>query len=83
MGLDAYLAIGRLPGGIAQHVWVVTRESNGDVRLWETTKGRYYTLPQRWKGSPGASTSPALAQALAQALPKPYPSPSPKPKPKP
>lgn len=50
MGLDAYIAIGRLPGGITQHVWVVTRESNGDVRLWETTKGIFYTLPQRWKG---------------------------------
>ena len=31
-------------------MWVVTRESNGDVRLWETTKGRAYLLPQRWKG---------------------------------
>ena len=49
MGLDAYIAIGRLPGGITQHVWVVTRESNGDVRLWETTKGIFYSLPQRWK----------------------------------
>ena len=50
MGLDAYIAIGRLPGGIVQHVWVVTREPNGDVRFWETTKGRFYTLPARWPG---------------------------------
>ena len=50
MGLDAYIAIGRLPGGIVQHVWVMTREPNGDVRFWETTKGRFFTLPQRWAG---------------------------------
>ena len=27
------------------HLQVVTREPNGDVRLWETTKGTCYTLP--------------------------------------
>ena len=92
MGLDAYLAIGRLPGGVTQvrraatattttatatpatpptstapaprpppptqHVWVLTREPNGDVLMWETTKGKYYTLPQRWSGlSSTASTT--------------------------
>ena len=36
LGLDAYIAIGRLPGGIVQHVWVLTREPSGDVLLWET-----------------------------------------------
>ena len=50
LGLDAYLAIGKLPGGVQQHVWVMTREPNGDVRFWETTKGTYYTLPARWMG---------------------------------
>jgi len=50
LGLDAYLAIGRLPGGSTQHVWVMTREPNGDVLFWETTKGDYYTLPMRWTG---------------------------------
>ena len=50
MGLDAYLAIGRLHGGTSQHVWVLTREPNGDVRMWETTKGNFYTLPRRWTG---------------------------------
>ena len=50
LGLDAYIAIGKVPGGIGQHVWVVTREPNGDVRFWETTKGCYYTLPGRWTG---------------------------------
>jgi hypothetical protein len=29
-------------GGLRQHVWVVTREGNGDVLMWETTKGSYY-----------------------------------------
>ena len=33
MGLDAYLAIGRLHGGVQQHVWVLTREPNGNLRL--------------------------------------------------
>jgi hypothetical protein len=47
LGLDAYLAIGKLPGGIQQHVWVVTREPTGDVKFWETTKGCCYTLPAR------------------------------------
>lgn len=42
LGSDAYLAIGKLPGGLRQHVWVVTREGNGDVLMWETTKGSYY-----------------------------------------
>ena len=50
LGIDAYLAIGRLPGGVTQHVWVVTREPNGDVLFWEPTKGDYYTLPGRWTG---------------------------------
>ena len=31
-------------------MWVLTREPNGDVLMWETTKGKYYTLPQRWSG---------------------------------
>ena len=26
LGLDAYLAVGRLPGGVQQHAWVATRE---------------------------------------------------------
>ena len=50
LGLDAYIAIGRLPGGVQQHVWVMTREPNGDVLFWETTKGDHYTLPSRWSG---------------------------------
>ena len=50
LGLDAYIAIGRLPGGVQQHVWVVTREPNGDILFWETTKGDFYTLPGRWTG---------------------------------
>ena len=50
LGLDAFLAIGKLPDRITQHVWVVTREPNGDVRFWETTRGCFYTLPQRWTG---------------------------------
>ena len=50
LGLDAYLAIGRLPGGVQQHVWVMTREPNGDIKFWETTKGEFYTLPGRWMG---------------------------------
>ena len=50
LGIDAYLALGRLPGGIQQHVWVMTREPNGDVKFWETTKGDFYTLPGRWQG---------------------------------
>ena len=28
----------------------MTREPNGDVRFWETTKGHFYTLPGRWTG---------------------------------
>jgi hypothetical protein len=50
LGLDAYIAVGRLPGGVLQHVWVVTREPNGNVLFWETTKGDYYILPARWTG---------------------------------
>eukprot|EP00966_Prymnesium_polylepis_P175508 4061799-Prymnesium_polylepis.1 len=46
LGIDAYLAIGKLPGGLVQHVWVATREPNGDVRFWETTRGRFFTLPK-------------------------------------
>ena len=77
MGLDAYIAIGRLPGGITQHVWVVTREANGDVRLWETTKGRYYTLPQRWQVR-GCLDRTHLGLTL-----RPSPSPNPEPDPDP
>ena len=79
MGLDAYIAIGRLPGGITQHVWVVTREANGDVRLWETTKGRYYTLPQRWKVR-GCLDGPLLGLTLRPS-PEPEPNPNPTPGP--
>ena len=77
MGLDAYIAIGRLPGGITQHVWVVTREANGDVRLWETTKGRYYTLPQRWK------VRACLDRTLLGLTLRPNPGPNPTPNPTP
>ena len=67
LGMDAYLAIGRLPGGIQQHVWVVTREPNGDVKFWETTKGDFYTLPGRWTGLFLDGTFEAIPKGLLTA----------------
>lgn len=78
MGMDAYLAVGRLKGGIVQHVWVLTREPTGDVRMWETTKGTFYTLPGRWSGLfmdgaqvlPGSGAADPTADADASRLRK-------------
>ena len=54
-------------------MWVLTREPNGDVLMWETTKGKYYTLPQRWSGllldgvDNGAVKAAAKREAEARA----------------
>lgn len=53
LGIDAYVCVGRLQGcseGDKRHVWVMTREANGDVYMWETTQGTYVPLLERWQG---------------------------------
>eukprot|EP00300_Choanocystis_sp_HF-7_P006880 c14959_g1_i3.p1 GENE.c14959_g1_i3~~c14959_g1_i3.p1 ORF type:complete len:871 (-),score=162.13 c14959_g1_i3:617-3202(-) len=50
MQLDAYVCVGKLAGLSASHVWVMTREPNGSVLFWETSRGRPYVLPKRWHG---------------------------------
>eukprot|EP00742_Colponemidia_sp_Colp-10_P006244 GILJ01006691.1.p1 GENE.GILJ01006691.1~~GILJ01006691.1.p1 ORF type:complete len:1125 (+),score=212.68 GILJ01006691.1:105-3479(+) len=33
-----------------EHVWVMTQDFDGTVIFWETTNGRQYKMPGRWKG---------------------------------
>ena len=66
LGLDAYIAIGRLPGGVQQHVWVVTREPNGDILFWETTKGDFCPS-HRPTPSPAPTPPQPLAPTQARA----------------
>ena len=50
--LDAYVCVGRLHDsakGEKRHVWVMVREENGDVRMWETSTGDEVVLPGRWR----------------------------------
>ena len=50
--LDAYVCVGRLHDsakGEKRHVWVMVREENGDVRMWETSTGDHVVLPGRWR----------------------------------
>jgi len=51
--LDAYVCVGRLAEsseGEKRHVWVMTREPNGDVGLWETSMGTCVKMMDRWQG---------------------------------
>jgi len=52
--LDAYVCVGRLIEGSGEgekrHVWVMTREPNGDVGLWETSMGTCVKMMDRWQG---------------------------------
>lgn len=53
MNIDAYVCIGRLheaKKGDKRHVWVMVREDNGMVSMWETSTGDDMQLPGRWKG---------------------------------
>ena len=51
--LDAYVCVGRLyeaKRGDKRHVWVMVREDDGCVRMWETSTGDDAILKGRWKG---------------------------------
>lgn len=52
-GRDAYVCVGRLHDaseGDKRHVWVMTREEDGSVLMWETSQGSFVELPARWPG---------------------------------
>ena len=49
LGMDSYVCVGRLHGVSAQnkrHVWIMTREADGSVRMWETSRGSFIEVPQ-------------------------------------
>eukprot|EP00003_Mantamonas_plastica_P031884 TRINITY_DN844_c1_g1_i4.p1 TRINITY_DN844_c1_g1~~TRINITY_DN844_c1_g1_i4.p1 ORF type:complete len:959 (+),score=365.48 TRINITY_DN844_c1_g1_i4:2563-5439(+) len=50
MKLDAYCVNGKTKNG-EDHTWVMTREADGSVIVWETTNGKRYVLPERWTGT--------------------------------
>mmetsp|Transcript_45249 Transcript_45249/g.125472 ORF Transcript_45249/g.125472 Transcript_45249/m.125472 type:complete len:800 (+) Transcript_45249:3-2402(+) len=52
LNMDAYVCIGRLFGAKElekRHVWVMTREKDASVRMWETSTGEGIILPDRWE----------------------------------
>ncbi|KAA6364665.1 MAG: hypothetical protein EZS28_039808, partial [Streblomastix strix] len=51
MGVDAYLCLGTAKSTGQPHVWVITREFDGTVMFWETTRGLGLACKLRWKGS--------------------------------
>ena len=84
--MDAYVCVGRLHDaarGEKRHVWVMVREENGDVRMWETSTGDAVLLPGRWspqvdalgrpvgrkgaKGGAGKEAAGAVEEAEAEA----------------
>uniref|UniRef100_A0A7S2CR31 C2 domain-containing protein n=1 Tax=Haptolina brevifila TaxID=156173 RepID=A0A7S2CR31_9EUKA len=51
---DAYVCVGRLKSSSEKekrHVWVMTREKDKSVRMWETSTGRFRTIPNAWRGT--------------------------------
>eukprot|EP00762_Andalucia_godoyi_P004171 ANDGO_06281.mRNA.1 Rabphilin-1 len=50
MGKDAYLCYGKSRSGVDKYVWVLVREGDGSVHMWETTTARMYRLGDRWIG---------------------------------
>ena len=52
LGKDAYVCVGRLHDSVRgekRHVWVMVREVDGGVRMWETSTGGDVLLPHRWR----------------------------------
>ena len=70
LGLDAYICVGRLKDcseGEKRHTWVMTREANGDVLMWETTQGQYVPTPRCTSmGSPPPAISPQISPPPAK-----------------
>ncbi|KAK2961356.1 hypothetical protein BLNAU_3802 [Blattamonas nauphoetae] len=52
MGIDAYLCMGTTKQG-KRHVFVMTREFDGCVIFWETSRGTAHICPMRWTGVEG------------------------------
>ena len=69
LGLDAYVCVGRLKDqseNDKRHVWVMTREVDGHVFMWETTQGTYVPMSNRWQGKQlSAAEKAALAAQTA------------------
>tara|TARA_B100000524_G_scaffold337770_1_gene228692 strand:+ start:163 stop:3438 length:3276 start_codon:yes stop_codon:yes gene_type:complete len=62
LGLDVYVCVGRLHGAPPKekrHVWLLTREADCSVRMWEVTSASFFELPQRWHGSDTRASSSA------------------------
>lgn len=71
LNLDAYVCVGRLRGCSERekrHVWVMTREPDGDVRIWETKTGTCLTLVERWYGKKLSAAERYIAQKNAPLL---------------
>eukprot|EP01028_Stygiella_incarcerata_P009678 TRINITY_DN463_c0_g3_i2.p1 TRINITY_DN463_c0_g3~~TRINITY_DN463_c0_g3_i2.p1 ORF type:complete len:796 (+),score=226.10 TRINITY_DN463_c0_g3_i2:244-2631(+) len=47
---DAYLCLGTTHSGVKNHVWIMIREGDGSVSFYETSTGKRYRLPGRWRG---------------------------------
>jgi len=70
LNLDAYVCVGRLRGCSERekrHVWVMTRDPDGDVRIWETKTGTCLTLVERWYGKKLSAAERAEIAAAAAA----------------
>jgi len=71
LGLDAYVCVGRLEGSKElekRHVWVMTREEDGSVKMYETSNGEPITLPDRWETLDLAEAKKEEAEALGKSL---------------
>jgi len=62
--VDAYVCVGRLKDTgekDKRHVWVMTRESDGSVKMWETSTGMSQTLPRRWNPAAPSDETESVA----------------------
>eukprot|EP00002_Diphylleia_rotans_P023250 TRINITY_DN4570_c0_g1_i1.p1 TRINITY_DN4570_c0_g1~~TRINITY_DN4570_c0_g1_i1.p1 ORF type:complete len:981 (-),score=223.06 TRINITY_DN4570_c0_g1_i1:236-3178(-) len=59
IGYDAYCCIGRTKKNQI-HTWVMIREQDCSVSFWETTNGKKYNLPNKWRGKRTAEISSSV-----------------------
>ena len=73
LGMDAYVCVGRLKGaneGEKRHVWVMTREPDDTVKMWETSRGDFVELPNRWQAPTVLASEQADHAAMTAAATK-------------
>ena len=70
LNMDAYVCVGRLhtaKKGDKPHIWVMIREEDGNVRIWETSTGDDLELEGRWRGTDEGIRKREAAEAAKKA----------------